>query len=334
VLDALPDPTATLIITGSRNILGESRWQALWQWLEDGGQLITNAQAFTDPETGRSHDELLNRLGLHLYEVSQPQDELPDSRQALRNWLQFATEFDSEACPSPDHIITLPVEGEDTPLQIAIHPGLVLEDHSAEAVASADNEDGIQLIQYAVGHGSVTVVSDISLWSNGKMACYDHAYLLDYLAASSSGAWIIYNVEMPSLWSLLWRKAPLVLSLSGLLLVLWVWRYSLRFGPLILPAPAQRRRLMEHIRAGGMYHWRQGYHGAQVEDLQQSIISAMHYRYQGFRHLDETERCALIAKVSRFDATEVQWALNCKQCANQDAFVRLIQVLQAIRNKI
>lgn len=329
ILDRLPQAPATLIITREQNHLNAQRWQALWLWLEGGGRLITTAHHFTDPDTGQSQDELLWRLGARLYPAA-PAPDMDGDASASRNWLQHAGAFDPAACPGQDHLVPVPLAGEDEPLQIAVQPGQLLEDTAGAAIASAGNKDGIQFIQYRVGKGTVTVLTDISLWSNGKIGCHDHAYLLWSLTGGGS-VWLLYHADMPSLAALLWRAAPLPLLLGALLLPMWLWRRGRRFGPMLAPVARQRRRLMEHLRAASLHHWRRGHHDELVRQLRQSIVQAMRHRAPGGAAAHDA---GLIARLTQQREDDVRWALACERCADRDTFLRLIQILQSIRNAL
>ena len=80
--------------------------------------------------------------------------------------------------------------------------------------------------------------------------------------AVPAGVWLIHQDAMPPLWQLIWTHAwALVLTLA-LLLPLTLLALSPRFGPLIPQSAPDRRRILEHIHASGLFMWqRQRKHG-------------------------------------------------------------------------
>lgn len=332
----------TLIVTSSRLMLGEHRQKQMWDWVQKGGHLITHAQAFTDPETGESEDELLNKLTLNLFEaenggtVKSADDEnsYSNNSQANRPWLHNATKFDEKSCPKEEYLVDLSFQDTNSPIRAAFTPGLYLEDISEKAVSWSVNNDGIQMIQYEIDEGLVTVMTDTSLWSNGKIACFDHAYLLWLLTNNSGGVHFLYNAEIASLWQLLWRHASFVVMFSGILLLLWIWKNSSRFGPFILIDTKKRRQLKEHLGASSMFLWSQKKYEKLYEPLQKSILSTITVRHHHVTKLNGNDRSEFISQLTQINSKDVHWALSCQKCENRNTFFRLIQTLQLIRNRL
>jgi hypothetical protein len=122
------------------------------------------------------------------------------------------------------------------------------------------------------GQGRVTLLTDIELFANGRLADYDHADFLWALVQQNPGGaiWLQYRLLTPSLAQLLWQHAWM--PLTGLLLTLLaaLWHYSRRLGPLLVPRSSEQRRLAEHLHASSRFLWR---HGAGPALLQ----AARHY---------------------------------------------------------
>jgi len=122
------------------------------------------------------------------------------------------------------------------------------------------------------GQGRVTLLTDMELFANGRLADHDHADFLWALVRQNPGGqvWLQYRTLVPSLAQLLWRHAWM--SLIGLMLTLLaaLWHYSQRLGPLLTPRAGEQRRLAEHLQASSRFLWR---HGAGPAMLQ----AARHY---------------------------------------------------------
>lgn len=116
-----------------------------------------------------------------------------------------------------------------------------------------------QFVQW--GEGQVTLLTDLSLFTNDRLTQYDHAdFLWALLQQGHPGGeiWLQYRMLTPSLMQLLWQYAwmPLVGLILTLLAVLW--SFSQRLGPLQIPRSGEQRRLAEHLRASARFLWRQG----------------------------------------------------------------------------
>jgi hypothetical protein len=332
--DELPDNATTLIITASRKIMGENQQERLWKWIEDGGHLITSPQGLTDFDTGLSRDDLLNRLGLYVYPVGEGKSSQNSDEEIARAWMQFSRKFNTEMCLPQEDILSLEFDEGEEAVKIAMEPGLIMEDYSESAVSASFNPDGIQFIQYEVGEGLVTLMTDTSIWSNGKIGCYDHAYLLWTFSNWGGSAWILYDSDMPSLITLLWNKIPLEIILVVMLILLWLWKSFHRNGPIITINYKQRRQLLEHLKATGIFLWRRKYYKKLLGHVQQSIYSTMTKRHQGFNKLEDSEQYDVLEKITRCHKDEIIWAISLEDCKNRDQFLRAIQVLQSIRNKL
>ena len=115
----------------------------------------------------------------------------------------------------------------------------------------------------AYGLGTVTVLSEAHFLSNEALGDYDHATLLWSLLdgdgeAPPAAATLVYWTQPASLWRWLKAVARPALVSGFVLLVVWLWGASRRFGP-TLPDPApSRRSLLEHLDAAGNYAWKRG----------------------------------------------------------------------------
>lgn len=144
---------------------------------------------------------------------------------------------------------------------------------------------------------------------------YDRAHrdLTRYLLAPNYGKgtmWLVYSSRSPSLWSRIVHEGwPLWLPLL-LALLAWLWARAQRFGSLLPPPPAERRSLLEHVRASGelLLRHQQGprLHAA-VRDL---FLRRLHRRAPSAAVLDGAAREQAIAELLRWPREHVQTALT------------------------
>ena len=133
------------------------------------------------------------------------------------------------------------------PLQIRFRSGLQLNDAFWQSIAW--------------GKGRITLLTDLSLFTNDWLTQHDHADFLWALLQQShpSGEiWFQYRMLTPSLAQLLWQYAWMPLVGLTLTLLAALWSFSQRLGPLRVPRSGEQRRLAEHLRASSRFLWRQG----------------------------------------------------------------------------
>ena len=164
------------------------------------------------------------------------------------------------------------------------------------------------------GQGRVTLLTDIELFANERLAEHDHAEFLWALVGRDAGGevWLQYQTLLPSLAQRVWQSAWM--PLLGLILTLSaaLWHYSRRLGPLLTPRSGEQRRLAEHLSASSRFLWR---HGAGPMLLQ----AARHYTLRRLerRHPDAAD--ALAAVLTDSD-----------QPLPEAALVRTVQTLQRL----
>ncbi len=332
-LDDLPDPlTTSIVMLTTTRALGDARMDRLWQWVEQGGHLITNVAGATDVTTGEISDPLLAKLGVEVYPVHDGVRVLDDD---MPHWLiEMALSGRGQHCRGEEDVFELTVTNGRT-AQIALRPNLYMVDTHQTAVASAANADGYQLLQYSVGEGVLTVAAGLSLWDNRQIECYDHAYLLWFLTQGGD-VLFLHHIDMPSLLGLLWQKAALAMVLLSLLLALWLWSRSGRLGPLLPVQATQRRSLLEHLRASAMFAWRQGHIDDLIQELQQQIRQRMVFHCPGFKGLNRDQQYQEIAKRAECSSDEVALWMASPDVGLKKAqrLVSTVQGLQQIRKML
>ncbi len=123
-----------------------------------------------------------------------------------------------------------------------------------------DADHGFVFARFAQGRGSIDVLSELDFLSNREIE-NDVNWQLAYqvLAPALNGRMsLIYEVEAPTVWQVLFDRGWALLVGAGLALFAWLLMRSQRFGPLLPVAPVARRALLEHVQAAGEHAWRHG----------------------------------------------------------------------------
>ena len=327
-LDDLPEPMNSSIVLATKNrALSSTQIDTLLSWIEQGGHLITNANSFTNLEDGSNKDLLLAYLGIEVYPIDE-EDELEQTPK----WIQQMLMNQPDACSASDRLMTLS-DADGNTVEISMNSNATLYHIDELETYSAANQFGTQLIQLEMDKGSVTLLTDLAIWSNNQVHCFDHAYFLKYLVGDDD-IMIFYHIHRASIFSLMWHQAPLFVILSLLLIFFWIWHKSQRFGPLVTFENTKRRSLLEHINASAVFAWRNGEINTMIGPLREAIRSHMTIHHPGFKNMIPDEQYALIAKITHLEPEQIRWAFDKSEVQKPIELEKLIQQLQTIKDRI
>jgi len=167
---------------------------------------------------------------------------------------------------------------EDFPIQLQSFSPILLEDTLQSAVFRIDGsyhieyqeeedkkrddnyeevtEEGAWLLQYNIGSGRITVLSEMPLFYNIHIGEYDHAFFLSWLVKDSNHVWLYYASNIDSLITILWNKFTLFWISFFVLTLLILWKLQKKSGQLLHPQSENRHNIISHIDASGQYSWR------------------------------------------------------------------------------
>lgn len=208
-----------------------------------------------------------------------------------------------EAPPIPPEAITrLEFSAEVSPLEIHFSPSSVLrhaafdaEDREEGAPESDDeagseaeapstpeqpspsawagSDAGVHLVQFDVGDGLLTIVSDASIWGTREIAELDHAHLLRRLVGDDGGVVLLYGRDVMSAAEWLGRNARAPLLAGGLTLLAALWLRGRRFGPLRADPPPGSRSLADQLDGSARYLWSNGHVGVLVGAMRTGLAT-------------------------------------------------------------
>lgn len=272
-IQGLPD-TDTAVLWMAPPSQAPGRMAELRQWVEGGGHLVWGWRAVPG----------LKGKGLAVPEWLRPEVEAE------------APGGDAQAAdPSASATATSAVSGEPVPpAETERTPGAPtpapLAAEGTAAVAQPDElADGRPPFERRpLGTGMVTLLQAPGRYTNRRIAKGPHAWEL-WLAVRTEpqtrGAVLIAWRDAPSLWQIVWRRAPAAVCALGLTLLVWLWGASRRFGPLVPPRSRERRSLLEHVVASGHLMWQSGQRARLVADSQHELM-----RHLLARHPELTDR--------------------------------------------
>lgn len=264
-------------------------------WVRDGGELVLVSYDL-GPNTVRrtlskrhgaqsdriveffGTDELLAGFGLDDLKVEGSARELGMFHEESEDWRHVVTDHYADF-RRLNREFPLTASGSLAPIAVAAPrlrlPGDGLRRFAGESVAKADGAiaittshddvDTVIALEYAVGAGTVTLVSEPVLLTNLSLSYAQNAVAAYHLVAGRSDLPVIIDeyyhgsLAAASALQLLTLRPFSIISLMVLLTVaLWAWSQWVRFGP---PQPEQtvnRRSILEYIDAMARLYRRGG----------------------------------------------------------------------------
>lgn len=211
------------------------------------------------------------------------------------------------------------------------------------------SQQGVHFMQFEIGEGMLSVLSDADIWRSEHIAQLDHAFLLKILSQNSNGVRLFYGAEMPSIFVLLWKNGYQILVSAGFLLLIWLAYRSRRFGPIQSAKITVRRSLAEHINASANYLWRENEIDELLAALRADIEHQVFCKVANYELLDQQEKLNSLSDKSGIPLAAVEYAMTTtaeetqtkktdvqknKVNMSEDNFLQIVQCLQNIRKSL
>ncbi len=317
LVDDMPATNQVVFVPDHRasESLTSERQEVLHDWMSDGGHLILVAHDVWDEEKGSSGDEFLDAFGIqkHLHTVE-------------------------AGAAEPGAYIETRFAGYGDNLKVSFIPHYYMVDSEEAAYAAIQGDVGYHLLQFAVGNGLLTVLSDDWIWCNCKIGKYDHAIFMHNLIVSDvtegvSKLWIIRDLQFPSLLALIWKHAPYVVLIFGVLIIVILWAAYNRFGPPLVVNHQVRRSLVEHLDACGRYHWQQNRAQALLQALREQLVQVAEKRHPRWRQISRLEQLVWLAQRSKLSQQLLSRTLD-YQPETEAEFTQIVQTIQRLRKTL
>lgn len=324
-----PPPRATLYFPAERVVLSARQNAELRAFAEAGGHLIVVAYTLWE-EKDKTPDPLLDPLGAAQLENKPP----PVSQSGSLQCPAPRTEND-EPWQKPDPLpVSLP-DGSGT-LMLHFDQRFRLEERGSPAVWRLADTFGTHVLRYRVGQGAITVLTDDGLLTNAEIGKHDHAALAAWLLAPEPGGmiWIIRNHDAPPLWVWLWKHAAPAVFAALVLLAVWLWGATRRFGPVLPDAAPERRSLVEHITASGRFLWQHGASGALMAAVVQALRQRIRARHPAWAGLPVTDLSAKLAAFTGLPEPAIARAMSTDPPRSGERFARDIETLESVRRRL
>jgi hypothetical protein len=189
------------------------------------------------------------------------------------------------------------------------------------------------MMQFEVGSGLLTIISDPGIWTSYQVDQYDHAYLLWLLSSGEGNFAILRSVLRDSIWVLIARNATELLIAAGLMLLLWIWRSGYRFGRLLPRDLAHSRALGDYFSSISHYLWHRRHGEYLVAPLRQRVLRRASLVLGEFSRVGQQRQFELIAKRCDLDPASVSRAFSVDDF-NETSFVQTVRLLKHIEQSL
>jgi hypothetical protein len=347
----LPPEDGTLIVPTARRALSRARALDLLAWAERGGHLVVVSwQLFDDAK--REPDAILDPIGVRQYmneaedaepeepeSVEPPPEEEPAPPEPSPLVTQTSAVDDEAEAPEPE-VARVSFPDRDAPLEVEFDPGFRFELGPVAAGAQVfeiADANGTHWVTLRQGRGFVTALTDDYFLTQPVIGERDHAelvYRLAHFEGRSGPVWIVFGDAYPGALTLLLRHAWMVVSSAALVLALWVWSASRRFGPLEPDPPRERRELMEHVRASGRFQWRRDAAPALLAATRGALFERVRERHPTLATLSPADQAERLAELSGLPRDRVQTALAFRTDTEAGRFAQNVATLEKIRRSL
>lgn len=327
---------ATILIT-RENVPSYAMTDAMKTWVGEGGHLIyllKGGAGFADDFSGAKAEELDQSPD------PIPEDYDPGSFMLLEDEEQQSLDDDPVLrrfgvliAAKNGQRVRDPIRWRGNEYDLDLPPGVGLggltSGRQVEALGARGETEGHAIVSFPHGTGRVTVMSDVRWLRNRWLDEGDHAAFLSDFIGFNEGyeVWFVHGTRT-SLWRLLFRVAWMPLLGLACLILLWLWKSILRFGPIEADSSIAPLDFGDHVAASGEFMWKHRDHENLLEPLRRSVLRALRSK-----HPQRSTAPEFIAARSGLPAEDVVFALSEVPEDGSD-FISMVQTLQKIQRSL
>lgn len=294
VLVDLPPVTDSIILHRLPEGMSPQMASSLMKWIDQGGHLLFLPNRFESEHPGKL--SLMEQIGVEFLDESSDcdcpsEDTEPEGKERESDEGNGSKSYKTGADGEPQEseiqnnsaeyssIIRVMID-DNLLIDLETDEPALLHDKGNTATYSIDgsyhkiygeennqirndhqhviSRDGSWLLQYSLGKGTVTVLSEIDIFHNNRISSHDHAFFLSWLTRADTAIWIVYSTKVESFLLTLWKKAPMLWLSFLVMVILVVWRFQLHGGAKRRLIVTENHSVIQHIDATGQYYWRTG----------------------------------------------------------------------------
>lgn len=340
------DGLGTLFFSDPNQVQTPRQLQQVMDWLQRGGNVIYAASSVEHED-----DLLLATLAVTVDWRERDDQEVVESRQLSETLRDYNRQIEqgktreqiAESMVEADDSLTRVRFGDDIgELEIDFSTSRVLyhesfDDTDADAeyrpFSWSNSAYGVHMMQFEIGDGLLTLISDPGIWTSYQIDANEHAYLLWLLSSTEGNFAILRSVLRESIWTLLMRESRELVIGAGLLLLLWMWRSSYRFGRLLPADESRRRALGEYFSSASHYLLKRRRGESLLQPLRQAVLRRASLTLAEFARADQARQYQLLAERCDIEAAAIARAFN-ENDFNEAGFVVTVRLLKHIEQSL
>ncbi len=345
-LDEL-NAVGTLFFSDANQVQSPRQLEQVMDWLDVGGNVIYAANSTTFED-----DLLLAEFEVEVdwadYENEEGGDDRPLSetmREYNRQLRQGKSreEIASSLADEEGSLTRIRFGDDIGEIEVAfdndrilLHPYIADSEYNAgehSPFSWSASDYGVHMMQFEVGSGLLTIISDPQVWTSYQIDLHDHAYLLWLLSSQDGNFAILRSVVGDSIWVLLRRNAGELLLATGLLVMLWIWRRGYRFGRMVPRDLSHTRALGEFFSSVSHYLWHHRHAAYLIAPLRQQVQRRASLMLAGFSEADQQQQYQLLADRCELNAAAIARAFDDSDF-NEASFVQTVRLLKRIEQSL
>jgi hypothetical protein len=353
-LKELPDSKDVLFLATQRYDIGPALREKIMKWVASGGHLIIVAWPESDSDS-ELQDPFLDELELSVnYDsncdiTSEKNDKIKSrdvstdkSKDKSTGEISEKTSDtinDPESCEDIElKTVSVTILQEREKSEVAFDPSIGLSSSNKDKANWVINgEQGAHLVEYIKQKGLITVLTDYQFLTNTQFEKFDHAAFFWYLVHYSNNSgkvWIIYRGDMPPLYEWLAQNLWAPFLTLFFIVVIWIWSVLPRFGAMYPQLTSHRRNLIEHIRASGLFLWKNKFSEGLIYETRNALKEQISIRHPNWNKLTDTELVTRLVKQTGLSTEDVETALSAVHTTKEHEFYLIIQTLERLRKLI
>ena len=346
-LDQL-DNLGTLFFSDANQVQSPRQLKQVMDWLQTGGNVIYAANAVEHED-----DLLLQEFAVEVdfrESESGDDDDVRPLSETLRDYNRQIQDGKSReeiasSFGKPEQLLTKVSFGDDIgEIEIAFDTARVLQhaaldededndDAQHQPFSWSSSDHGVHMMQFEVGDGLLTILSDPSIWTSYQIDKHEHAYLLWLLSSEEGSFAILRTVLRESIWSLIRDNASEFLVAAGFLIAILMWRLGYRFGRLLPRDLSRRRALGEHFSSLSHYLWKRRHGEYLLTPLRQGVLRRASFTLGEFASASQARQFELIAERCDLQPEVVKRAFG-NNDFNETSFVVAVRLLKHIEQSL
>jgi len=337
----------TLFFSDANQVQSPRQLEQVMDWLEVGGNVIYTANSIAYED-----DLLLAEFEVTVdwadYEAGKESDDRPLSetmREYNRQLEQGKSREEIARSLADDDVALTRITFGDDIGQLEVdfdNAKILLQPYIADSETDVDghrpfswsvSDYGVHMMQFEVGSGLLTIISDPQVWTSYQIDSFDHAYLLWLLSSEEGNFAILRSVVRDSIWVLMQRNAGELLIAAGLLILAWIWHLGFRFGRLLPRDLSRTRALGEHFSSVAHYLWHRRFGDYLVAPLRQRVLRRASLLLAEFSRADQQQQYQLLAERCELNPAAIAQAFD-EHDFNEASFVKTVRLLKRIEQSL